>query len=113
MKRSAAARSKPPPLDVAELDGAITSFRAAATQTERSKLNAVIVGDLLVSVNGQRCNSGLRNSILRLPAPRPHERRPSRGLVFRGFPDQLEGPFGGSYEEWALKTAWSRQELGT
>ena len=57
MKRSAAARSKPPPLDVAELDGAITSFRAAATQTERNKLNAVIVGDLLVSVNGQRCNS--------------------------------------------------------
>ena len=57
IKRSAAARSKPPPLDVAELDGAITSFRAAATQTERSKLNAVIVGDLLVSVNGQRCNN--------------------------------------------------------
>ena len=55
--RSAAARSKPPPFDVAELDGAITSFRAAATQTERNKLNAVIVGDLLVSVNGQRCNS--------------------------------------------------------
>jgi len=34
-------------------------------------------------------------------------------LVFRRFPDRLEGPFGGSYEEWALKTAWSRQELGT
>ena len=53
----AASCPKPPPLDVAELDGAITSFRAAATQTERNKLNAVIVGDLLVSVNGQRCNS--------------------------------------------------------
>ena len=53
----AASCPKPPPLDVAELDGAITSFRAAATQTERNKLNAVIVGDLLVSVNGQRCNN--------------------------------------------------------
>ena len=59
------------------------------------------------------CRDCVSNSVLRLPAPRPHERRPSRGLVFRRFPDRLEGPFGGSYEEWALKTAWSRQELGT